>query len=209
MIPKMYCLYCRELGERKQIAASHFRKVGLDVDFFEGIHGKTYGLKSSIICNVDGKNKEWYISAGHLGLNLGHRMVWEHVMHTDMQEVIIFEDDARPTAMFEMQYNRCRRNLPDDWEICYLGWIDSHPRELQRVGDCVHRMKLRSGVPFGTHAMLLNRRGIQKLLDHTRVCNMHIDVLLAKHVLPKSNFYVCYPSLVRQESQEGKMKPSV
>lgn len=47
-IPKTFCITLRETPKRKEEAKRYFAQVGLQVEFFEGIHGESFGLKSTI-----------------------------------------------------------------------------------------------------------------------------------------------------------------
>jgi hypothetical protein len=129
-------------------------------------------------------------------------MVWTLIWHMGHEEAIVFEDDAFFGPMFHREYERARRRLPDDWQVCYLGWLHSgHDRDMKQVRDCIYTV---NGCPFGTHAMLLRRDAVRILLDTQRDTNDHIDISIHKHSLPKLKTYFVYPSIVAQRSQNRK-----
>ena len=212
-IPPTYCIYCREIGKRREVAQRHFTQQGVNVDFFEGVHGKTFKLRKTEACTVDGKRNDWFISPGHIGLCLSHWALWSHIWHAGHKEAIVLEDDAFFKTGFLEQFRKVYKSLPDDWDLVYLGWLHDHPRAKIKIKHNVY--KLMEGCPFGTHAMLIRRSGIRKLLDTIRPSNAHIDVAISKHSLPHLNWYVVDPSIVTQRSQQGQQnkdkiwKPSV
>jgi len=200
MSTPVYCIYCREIGKRHEIAAKHFKDVGVQVTFFEGIHGKTEKLRKAEPCNVDGKDNNWFISPGHIGLCLSHWALWSHIWHAGHEEAIVLEDDAFFGMNFHQKLAGIKKDLPDDWDLCYLGWLHNHQRNKRNVRGSVFRI---DGCPFGTHAMLIRRSGIRKMLDGIRGSNAHIDVAIANRCLPKLNWYVVHPSIITQRSQQG------
>src|ERR1700722_3131345 len=48
-LPPIYCITCWQTPERTHQAARHFRELGLQVQFFPGIHGRTFGLRTVLL----------------------------------------------------------------------------------------------------------------------------------------------------------------
>jgi GR25 family glycosyltransferase involved in LPS biosynthesis len=126
-------------------------------------------------------------------------MVWTIIKHAGHEMAIVFEDDVLPCPDFSDKLEQVIADLPADWDLVYLGWLDSHPRVKKHISGNVYKMQI--GFPFGTHALLVRDRGIQTLLDTNRICQSHIDLQLARRSLDKLNWYVVYPSVVRQRTQ--------
>ena len=207
-LPPVYCICCRELGKRKEIAERHFRAHNIKATFFEGLHGKTEKLIKTEACTVDGKRNDWFISPGHIALCINHWALWTHIWHAGHEEVIVLEDDAFFPMDFHQKFRAVQSHLPNDWELVYLGWLHDHPRRKTRIKGDLYRLD--EGCPFGTHAMLIRRSGIRKLLDTIRGSNAHIDVAISMQCLPHLNWYVVDPSIITQRSQQGgKDKPLI
>lgn len=176
--------------------------MGVHAEFFEGIHGKTFRVGAAEPTSQKPDGTPWYISQGHIGLCLSHYMVWSHLWHSGVEEAIILEDDAYITSDFHPQYRQVRNDLPNDWELCYLGWLHGgHDRKMHKVKGRIHTVE---GCPFGTHAMLLRRSAIRTLLDTQRCFKQHIDINIAERSLDKIRTYFVYPSIITQRSQNGK-----
>ena len=211
-IPPIYCIWNREIP-RRETTEPHFKAMGINATFFEGIYGKGFRVRAAEPTSMQPNGDPWYISQGHIGLCLSHYMVWSHIWHAGHEEAIVLEDDAFFGATFHNDYRDFRRRLPADWDMAYLGWLHSgHDRVMKQVNGRVHTLE---GCPFGTHALLIRRSGIRILLDTQRVMMQHIDINIDQLSLPHMKTYVAYPSLVTQRSQNGKtdkpaaFKPSV
>lgn len=212
-----FCIHCREIGAskdtphgtskdvpvaRSEFAKNHFREAGLDVTMFEGIHGRTFGILTEIECNIDGNNG-WKISPGHVGLILSHYMVWSHIKHAGLEHAIVLEDDAHIGPNFRADLEQIAEDLKQlpGWDIVYLGWLDSHPRNKTSRGKLLCSI---DGVPFGTHAMLISTSGAQKLLDTNRICWAHIDTQVYDRTLKRgAKWYVAKKSICNQRSQQS------
>ena len=43
-LPKIFCLTLKDTPKRREYAERHFKQHDLEVEFFEGIHAKNFGL---------------------------------------------------------------------------------------------------------------------------------------------------------------------
>jgi len=201
-LPPVFCLYCREIP-RRRVTELHLKNMGINATFFEGLHGKTANIRAAEPTAYKDNGDPWFISQGHLALDIGHWAMWTHILHSGLEEAIVLEDDAYISVDFHQHYRKARQDLPDDWEICYLGWLHkNHDRQMTNVKGRIHTIL---GCPFGTHAMLIRRAGVEKLLKNIRTFNQHIDILLARDALPHIKTYFVYPSIISQRSQNGKL----
>ena len=90
-LPKIFCLTLKDTPKRKEYAEQHFKQHDLDVTFFEGINGKTFGLKTIIpfMDDILHHNPNWkpgdcpptYITPGHVGCILSHYMLWKTISY--------------------------------------------------------------------------------------------------------------------------------
>ena len=106
MIPKIFCLTLKDTPKRREYAEQHFKQHGLDVEFFEGINGVTFGLKTIIPYKDDNPvGDDYFISSGHIGCILSHLMLWKTLQYLPYDEIIIFEDDLILTPDFKQSAN--------------------------------------------------------------------------------------------------------
>lgn len=106
--------------------------------------------------------------------------------------ILIFEDDAVFIDNFEEELNKSLEQLPDDWDMVYLG---AHLLQTQRVND----RWLKSIECSSTHAYAVKASVIPKLLKRAMEHQGHIDV--AYSTLHKElNVYLARPTLVYQSA---------
>jgi GR25 family glycosyltransferase involved in LPS biosynthesis len=201
-LPPIFCIWNREIP-RREITEAHFNNSGIRATFFEGIYGKGFKVGAAEPHSKKPDGTDWYISQGHVGLCLSHYMVWSHIWHCGVEEAIVLEDDAYFSPTFHQEFHMAHKNLPNDWQMCYLGWLHrGHDRDKEKVRENIY--KINQGCPFGTHAILIRRDGIRILLDTQRVMRDHIDINIWKRSLPHIRTYYVFPSIVAQRSQNGK-----
>jgi hypothetical protein len=92
------------------------------------------------------------------------------------------------------------KQLPEDYDMVYLGWChEGHERNFKNykgilyneVDDCI----------FGTHALLISKKGLKILIDNNRILEKPLDIQIYLLSIPKMKYFVCYPSLIKQKSQ--------
>ena len=71
-IPRTFCITLRETPKRKDIATKYFKEVGLNVEMFDGIDGKAFGLKSTVPNYSVIPGREYFITQGAVGCLLSH-----------------------------------------------------------------------------------------------------------------------------------------
>jgi GR25 family glycosyltransferase involved in LPS biosynthesis len=186
-MPPIYCVTCRQTPERIRLARKHFSARRLDVQFFPGIHGKTFGLSAA----YNGSNR---MQAGEIGNLLSHYMLWQTLAYLPHEEIIILEDDARVEADFASRFRRAYGDLPHDWQFVFLGAVATEAKPGEQLAD-------REGVmrhPCGMHAYLVKRSVLPFLLETNHQALMPIDMQLMANSLPTINCYTFVPALVTQ-----------
>ena len=94
-LPKIFCLTLKDTPKRKEYAEQHFKQNGLDVEFFEGINGKKFGLRTILPYKDDNPDgPDYFIKQGRIGCLLSHYMLWQTLWHLPYDEILILEDDA-------------------------------------------------------------------------------------------------------------------
>ena len=180
-------------------ARRHFADIGLNVNFFQGVHGRTWGLRT-----VKESNPGYIIPSGHVGLNLSYWALWQMLSFMPENEFLILEDDAYFDRTFIADFERAYNVLPANWQFCYVGHLGVSGAQTLPVTDRL--VRLRHGYPHGTHATLVNKTAIPWLLETQQRAEKHIDQQLATYSLPGLHTYAFEPSLARQHSYESAQK---
>ena len=151
---------------------------------------------------------EKHIKGGVYGCFHSHIKIIKDVYKRGVENVLIFEDDAYPTSSFsnkrmEEAINFLKTN--EDWECFYLGYIigglyNSNIFHLfsERINNNIFKFN-----PLGTHAYILNRKGMEKILNTYKnfigIC--HYDIYLGKYIKLKN--YCFMPMLFDQNYYLG------
>lgn len=219
MIPT-YVIACDELPERKAAAATHLADRGVDFTFWRGIHGKTWGLRTALEYEPGSR-----ISPGHVGLNLGHWTLWNHLLATlprpevlggNDAAAVVFEDDVSLPGDWHGRLDDVLRELIVSfpaWQFVFLGLAETEPHVWHKVTDRVggpDSRLCRMADPFGTHAYLVRRSALPELIDRMTAAERNMDQQLYARVLKDMHVRWCavLPTLVEQRTfdyrQAGK-----
>lgn len=222
-LPKMFCLTLKDTPARREYAENHFKQHGLDVSFFEGIHGKNFGLKTVIPYLDDhpkwngdqnwrpGDGSEYYISQGHLGCILSHYMLWKTIGYLPDDEYLIFEDDVMLCDGFKDKLLDCKSRLPSDWQYVFVGHCcvpDEQYRYKKDEND--ENVYTTSHPPMCTHAYMIKKDSAKILIETNSIAWSHIDIQIHKRTLltHKLKYYVFIPALAEQISINWPTDPN-
>lgn len=193
MIPPVFVITCPEL-ERYAASQAYFASCGVPVRFWRGVHGKTWGLRTSIFHRPTQR-----ISPGNVGLNLSCWNLWQALTLLDGDEFLLLDDDAVFCDNFREEYAKTRQELPDDWQIAFVGWLDAGA-ERRLVSPRILWVER----TFGLHAYLVRKAALPTLLDTMAIAHTNVDLQLHDRALPHLKHYCFDPPLIRQRSCDGE-----
>ena len=142
---------------------------GIEFERFEAIDGQELGISGVAACAMS------------------HRAVIEK--YKDCQSIFIFEDDAELKPDFALLWDKFIVNLPDDWQMIYLGCnrIESNP-----IADGIAR--LLQGV--ATHAYGAKQAIFNDLIQLSQA-NQPIDLSYMQMQVSVPT-YMAFPTMVGQ-----------
>jgi len=134
------------------------------------------------------RQKHYELTRGGVGCWLSHRNLWKQILKTDKPCAIIFEDDCVMARNMQTILNESE--IPDDWDICLLGYICNKCKEMQ-CADAIRVDRF-----FGLHCYMINKKAIQKILKNPKMqlitkqidsilCDMIRDGELNVYALPQ------------------------
>jgi len=103
------------------------------------------------------------VRAGAVGCALSHITLLSHMINNNIEEVLIFEDDAVLFDTFETDFMEFRKKLPDDAEFVQLlhhDLMNKQRPKANKVNDAV----IKSYSPYGTVGLFITLKGASKLL---------------------------------------------
>lgn len=216
--PKIFCLVLNEFPNRVKRAMGHLLASGLQASPFYGLYGPKFHLatdmpnervasmKEAHYSQVVGiptkrdQTKPYYITPGQLGCALSHYMIWQTCSHLSEEYFLIFEDDVVLPHGFAEIFETITPTLPEDWEFAFVGYnFLPAAAAIETVG---RYLKKSSISPLCTHAYMVHKRGLPKLLSEGYRIWWHVDEQLREFVLPKMNVYLYPDGLAKQLSFE-------
>ena len=128
--------------------------------------------------------------AAAIGCLLAHRSVWVYAIKNQLSSVAIFEDDVRFTDQFANVLPRAWQQLPDAWDILFLGCINCSQMTLvEKLTAHALFGSRTAAVPLSSHLTLVPHQinglegyivsatGMHKLLTMVDLLypNQHLD----------------------------------
>jgi glycosyl transferase family 25 len=172
---------------------------------------------------------------GHIGCSLSHRALYEQIVGNGWRRVVVFEDDVVPVDSALVHLPDALQQLPEDWELCYLGyWRNAALTVRDRVrqalyvalspfrlvcwrpGEAMRLLPRRfspnllaGGRHLCTHAYAITAEGARKLLAAQTPVAFNADQLLAFLVLRgRISAYATIPKLFDQDAIAGNAPPA-
>lgn len=198
-VPRTFCITLRETPKRKEEAIKYFEQVGLKVEMFDGIHGQSFGLKTTIPNYTVLPGREYFITPGAVGNILSHLMLWKVLLTQPEDEFLIVEDDVVLGDGFAEKFTKIKSELPADWEMAYVGWnapTGEHASESPtHVSENVVITK-----PSDLHAYLVKKSALKVLIATNQLAWNTLDAQVVERSLPKLVHYAFNPPLISQKS---------
>lgn len=133
-----------------------------------------------------------------------HLKIIETSLQSNVQNVMILEDDAIFPKWNESKWKRMESWLEKNkntWDIFFLGYC----QWPYMFSFMVHRNIVKLTSPLTAHAYILNRNGMEKILQAMQVepkrHNQHVDKIFAS--IPHFNKYGAFPMICFQEKCPG------
>lgn len=198
-LPPVWCIACPELPERRAAAEKEFRRAGVPVRFWDGIHGNTFGLSTSKVYT----RGECPITPNHASLILNHYNLWQHLWENDVPEAVICEDDVAFDDDFGQKAAAVLAGKPADAHFIFLGHTGCCAAKVVRQ---VSPGLIQSTAVYGTHCYWIDRAGIRVMLDRMRELRSHVDLQMWENVLEPRliPWYTAQPALAGQHTAEGR-----
>lgn len=178
--------------DRLRIAKAQFEKAGIELPtIFPAIDAKRLGVKG-----VKEDNQ------GLIGCFLSHYFILQEAIINGWKRIAIFEDDVLLVPNFKDMLNTAMFEVPDKWELLYLGYYE-------RSGEAKVQVSQNITIPkntWGTHAYMVQNDGIKIMYDNLQTIRSHIDVQISEDIVPKLYTYCVSPAICRQSGIKSDIK---
>lgn len=173
----------------------YLQKYGINAEWFPAVNGNK--LEKDVMGEYISPFYQNFGPKGAIGCAISHMKVWEKAVKNKNKYTAIFEDDVVFYPEFEKYIKKCLDNLPDDFDILYLGASHAYTN-YKHVNDYIKIPK----TAYCTHAYIISDKGAKKLVSLLK-CKVyaHIDVCINDHFSKhKLQNYIVFPELAYQTS---------
>lgn len=190
---RAYCIHYPN-QERRPIIEAEFKRVG--IDGVEYVHASRPMPKFA-------PNNMRRNDRMEFACNMSHAKAIMLSMRDETP--VFFEDDIRFVQDWESLLSHAIRDLPDDWDLLYLG---GHPRgATEKVGECLYRVGLFSCA----EAYAINgRQGdfLSYWFDRVTQNTAMFDFILGEFA-EKNNAYAVFPTVTHQRDVKSQISGEV
>lgn len=169
------------LDSRKEYITNKFDSLDTKPHYVKASQSLNKRNLEKIYKELHGENKPLKHVFGAIGAYYSHRQILKECLKSQSKACAIFEDDLIIKLPKEELFNKIEQalqNLPDDWEILYLGrCLDNC--ELKKT---ISEHLIKPDWPSCMHAYVVNPKGASILLKHSKYMKKDIDDLAAKLV---------------------------
>lgn len=202
-----WCLYCSQLKGRRQAAQNDFDAHGVKINWWHGIHAKSFGVASTHASSLATNPGPEVCHPFEVGIFLGWWNLWQHLLLSDHPgPFLCFEDDVILCDDFSAKLAHAMKSLPDDWHFAYVGRTD-HLFPVEYHNSEGPAVRLTTQLMGGFHAILIRKNALKTLLNCNMACRGGIDGQIIKTTLGKLNFFAFKPSLAEQGSYANPDHP--
>ena len=168
---------------RVKNATTILHKLGINPAHFRAINKSISenGLNSYYDIGILSKNNDYFKTVasgfGTVGCLMSHVSIWGNAYINNYDRVTIFEDDIFTHISKEKLDDlmlRFDKLIGDEWDVLYLGRCYDKCSYLEKIDENIYR----THCPNCTHAYMVSKRGLDKLL-HMLPYKTGIDAELA------------------------------
>lgn len=191
LVDKIYVCHWSKLTERKKHIKDQLDKLKFEYEFVELFDTDTWDIdeiskKYKSIFSIQlskSQNKNSIIS-----LALKHCWIIEDAINKGFNSIMILEDDAVLVDGFEEKFNSYYRQLPLDWDMCFVGSCCGLRSNNMRKDMLVYK----ANSSRCTHCYLISCSGLNKLKNEMLKIDNAIDWYYNKLIesIPLNNYWM-------------------
>lgn len=190
---KTYTITLPEYPDRARACAEHFESVGLQTTFINGVSGIKAGLMTRHTYDLD-RATGYSIESKHVGMVLSHWTVWQICLQQPDAFFMVCEDDCIFPENWRNRYYAALRDVPEDMDILLFGHCNAADKPTTHVVGEIFDVRY----PHCTHAMVIAKKAIPKLMETQTRIWAPIDIALAVDSYPHLKVFTVLPRLCEQ-----------
>lgn len=199
-LPRVFVLTIRRPVKRFDETTKHLDEQGIKWERFDGMDNTICRLLPVETFDVDRAGDK--IGPKHIAATLTHILLWKVMQYQPDESFISLEFDVRFVEGWRERFDDVMNNLPEDWDLVYLGSCCCKGRETYPV--VVNNVESKNlfdvRYPLCGHSILYRKKCLETLLTIHQKINMPLDIAMYHMSLPKLRCYTVLPSIVTQHN---------
>jgi GR25 family glycosyltransferase involved in LPS biosynthesis len=192
MLPRIWVLTVDREIQRFNETAKHLDSLGIKWERFNGFDNERCELSPIRTFDLDRAGER--IGKKHVAACLSHYLVWKVMEYQPDESFIVAEYDARFPDNYRERLRQIAEDLPDDWQVCFLGNCCTKGRPTTHIKGDIYEVHF----PLCGHCIWWRKTALPTLLKECQSIYMPLDIHLFTNVLPKLRTYTVLPPLVTQ-----------
>lgn len=152
---KIYCINLDRRPDRWKECELEFQKHNLSVERIPAIDGNPDNLSMKM------KMPHQENKPGIIGCNLSHLKVFKKALQDGANTFLVLEDDIVFCDDLETQFEKCHKQLPDDWKMIYFGGSHRGEKNVKQITENVYQITH----TFTTHCQGMKKEMLQHAID--------------------------------------------
>jgi GR25 family glycosyltransferase involved in LPS biosynthesis len=207
---KILWINAKNRVDRYMTMLSRFEDTGIEAERFEAVMGGSLD-KSTMRFSAHDLPQKMVLNNGEIGCFQSHREIYKLILLNGWKRTLILEDDALITPEIIQDFNTKYSEVPDDWQMLYLGhrnydtMINEARPDTFALKQQVSENVWKAEGCWLTHAYAVNISCAQFLIDNTQVMYGSVDNVLSdiqKHL----KVYAFHPNLIVQDKSKSSLR---
>lgn len=191
-LPRIWVLSVERHIQRYDDTSIHLDRLGIPFEKFNGFDNTKTRLLPMDSFDFDRVGE--HIGPKHIAATLSHMAIWFVMSYQPDDHFIVFEYDVRIATNFAEQYAEVMENLPDDWQVCFLGSCCCAGRKQTQIKGNVYEVEM----PLCGHALMYRKSALPILIREHQKIHQPLDIAMVTQSLPLLKTYVVLPRIVEQ-----------
>jgi len=207
MFDATYYINMKDRGDRRANMKQRLSEMGINAVRVDGING------GEIIDHLDFGQVKKKLNNAEIGCFLSHHNLYKRILEEGHETALILEDDCLFLEGYKEVVEQALKDIPKDWDMLYLGQANYDSIKIAQsallfsnaIKENVSGRLYKASRCWLTHAYVVNRRVLPKLIEGTKVLYASIDGVLAD-LQENLNVYAIYPNIVKQDGTRSSIR---
>lgn len=191
-VDSVYVVNLDRNEERLEHMDSELKRYSIEYNRFKAVDGT---IDVDINDKYKNHRKEFRNVVGLLRTHVG---IMKDALEKGYEKIMVFEDDVIMCDDFNERFDYYVKNLPDDWQVAYLGChFNACPMPRNPIDDNRHIFPVK--MCFGTFSMMFNNKNnaFEKIIKEVKKERMALDDYYAIVLLRMLRGFVFLPLFVK------------